>query len=134
MRPLAYVQSALLGGPPSCIELEERNMPGSAARFALHICFIFALAHPVFAQKTWTGAAADGGNWNGSGNWNPAGVPDATSDLIFDATGAAVPSITILGTNASADSLTFNSGTINYNLISTSPILSGVMEITRGST
>src|SRR5207248_1064087 len=59
--------------------------------------------------------------------------PDATSDLIFDATGAAVPTITILGTNASADSLTFSSGTINYNLISTSPTLSGVTTITRGS-
>ncbi|MDB5320693.1 MAG: uncharacterized protein JWN40_2324 [Phycisphaerales bacterium] len=108
-------------------------MPRSVARFALRVCFIFALAHPVFAQKTWSGAAADGGNWNGSGNWKPAGVPDLTSDAIFDATGAAVPTITILGNNASANSLAFNSGTINYNLISTAPILSGVTDITRGS-
>src|SRR5258706_5814530 len=87
---LVHVQSALPGGRPSCIDLEERNMPRSVARFALRVCFlvcvIFTLALPAFAQKTWTGAAADGGNWNGSGNWKPTGVPDPTSDLIFDAT------------------------------------------------
>ena len=38
-------------------------------RLAVGFCLLFTLALPAAAQKTWTGAAADGGNWNGSGNW-----------------------------------------------------------------
>src|SRR5438270_12524843 len=84
-----------------------------------------ALSSPAVAQKTWTGAATDN-NWNTVGNWNPSGVPDATTDLIFDGTGAAFPTINIVTTNANAHSLTFNSGTINYNITSAGPTLSGL--------
>jgi len=89
---------------------------------------------PAAAQQSWTGAAADGGNWNGAANWSPSGIPDATTDLFFGDSGAAAPAISIKAFLANAHFLTFNSGAVNYSLTATPPLtLSGVTAITCGS-
>lgn len=43
--------------------------------------FLFFQADVSAITKTWTGA--DGANWNGSANWDPAGAPSATDDAVI---------------------------------------------------
>jgi hypothetical protein len=53
--------------------------------------FIFFVCRPQFSQAqityTWLGNAGDN-KWNNSGNWSPTGIPGASDDAIFDASGA----------------------------------------------
>jgi len=46
------------------------------------ICIIMLLMQILLAQKKWTGGNL--GDWNNNANWNPAGVPSITDDVIFD--------------------------------------------------
>ncbi len=52
-------------------------------RFLFISIFIYTFCHHCTAiTKTWTGIS--GSNWNNSGNWNPAGVPILSDDVIFN--------------------------------------------------
>lgn len=107
-------------------------MPSSMTLAAILVCVNLLVGWAASAQKTWTGAVSDGGDWTTSGNWSPAGVPDATSDLVFDSAGALAPNMFFSHADLSAHSLSFNSGTINYTL-DAKGTLSGVTAITRRS-
>ena len=64
------------------------------------------------SKSTWTGAVNS--DWDDAGNWSPAGVPDASSDVTI-ATGAPVASASIGTVNSITDSsdLSFESAGTN---------------------
>ena len=100
-----------------------------------HLGAILALccALPARAQiSTWTGAAADGGNWNNATNWNPAAIPNSPTAAISFA-GAGLGNV-IINSSVAAQSLTFTNPTGGYTLTSISgQTLSGISGITIGS-
>ena len=53
------------------------------------------------SKSTWTGAVSS--DWDDAGNWSPAGVPGASSDVTI-ASGAAVASASIGTVNSITDS------------------------------
>ncbi len=64
---------------------------------------LLAAAPLAGATATWTGAV--NGDWNTAGNWSPSGVPDATVDVVFDA--SAGQRVVALVAGMTAKSLTF---------------------------
>ena len=47
----------------------------------LLLLLVSLLALPTLAQATWTGTTST--DWNTAANWNPAGVPTATTDVVI---------------------------------------------------
>ncbi|MCA0230732.1 MAG: T9SS type A sorting domain-containing protein [Bacteroidetes bacterium] len=74
--------------------------------FLLSLCLLLgmSISQPLLAQKTWTGAAGTA-DWNIANNWNPAGVPTATDDVVIETvnTGRLYPIIST--TDAKAKSV-----------------------------
>lgn len=87
---------------------------GTMLRALLALAAAVAFSTPAAAQ-TWTGAAADGGNWNNPANWtNPSQVPNsAIADVVFApsaVSGVSIPAV------FQVRSLTFASATNSYTL------------------
>lgn len=61
----------------------------------------------VFAQKTWTGATSKA--WNVASNWNPAGVPAASDNVVIPSTPTNQPEINGI-TSAVCNNLVINAG------------------------
>jgi len=69
------------------------------------------------SKSTWTGAVNS--DWANAGNWSPAGVPDASSDVTI-ATGDAVASASIGTVNSITDSSDLDFESAGTNTVTTS--------------
>ena len=93
---------------------------------ALPAALVLAVAAPTFGQ-TWTGATNT--NWNTASNWSPATVPNSSTAAVTFAN-AGVGTVNI-SSSVSAESLTFNNTSGNYDITSGVAVtLSGVTAIT----
>ena len=88
-----------------------RLLAGSALTAAA-IC----AALPGSAQTVYQGAVGGVGNYNDTGNWVPADVPDASGEVAaFDDTGAAETTVDLGGVTVSPDYVTIG-GTTGYTI------------------
>ncbi|WP_194974448.1 T9SS type A sorting domain-containing protein [Aquiflexum lacus] len=79
-------------------------------KIAVFLFLYFSLFHFGFTQ-TWTGNLSD--NWNTPGNWIPAMVPGAGSDVIIN--NAAAPHQPVLPSNIAVRDLSMSDGTLNLS-------------------
>lgn len=69
---------------------------------------------PISAQL-WTGTGTPDNNWNNTGNWNPATVPNVNTDVAEFATGPTSRDITLESGNFTVNRLIFSAST-DYTL------------------
>src|SRR5262245_27698910 len=121
--------------PCGCPSVPRPGGPGGTVMTCRPRLVVVLLATVILADsargQTWTGAAADSGNWNNAANWSPAIVPNTTAaDAVFGATG--VGNVSILS-GVATRSLTFTNPTGSYNLNSSSATINSLSSITVGS-
>jgi len=68
------------------------------------------------STSTWTGAVNS--DWDDADNWSPAGVPDASSDVVIT-TGAPVASASIGTVNSITDSSNLSFESAGTNTVTT---------------
>lgn len=76
-------------------------------QFCIFVVLLFLVA-PIFAA-TWTGATSI--NWDTASNWNPAGVPSGTTDVIIPNTSRKPQ---VIWANATCRDLTIQANAILY--------------------